>query len=77
MLSPKPKLYIDPAKDCAPPAPSFNSEGYPLPTHEILIADSILALPEIGVELPFAELYEGIVFGDGPDENKPPAEEPA
>ena len=28
-------------------------------THEILIADSILALPEIGVELPLAELYEG------------------
>jgi len=31
-------------------------------THEILIADSILALPEIGVELPLAELYEGVVF---------------
>ena len=31
-------------------------------THEILIADSILALPEIGVELPLAELYDGIVF---------------
>ena len=31
-------------------------------THEILIADSILALPEIEVELPLAELYEGIVF---------------
>ncbi|HZZ59601.1 MAG TPA: Uma2 family endonuclease [Roseiarcus sp.] len=46
-------------------------------THEILIADSILALPEIGVELPLAELYEGIVFGDGPDENQPPPEEPA
>jgi Uma2 family endonuclease len=31
-------------------------------THEILIADSILSLPEIGVELPLADLYEGIVF---------------
>ena len=27
-----------------------------------LIADSILSFPEIGVELPLAELYEGIVF---------------
>ncbi len=31
-------------------------------THEILIADSILSLPEIDVELPLAELYDGIVF---------------
>ncbi len=31
-------------------------------THEILIADSVLALPEIGVELSLAELYEGLVF---------------
>ena len=31
-------------------------------THEILVANSILALPEIGVELHLAELYEGIVF---------------
>jgi Uma2 family endonuclease len=31
-------------------------------THEILTADSVLALPEIGVELPLAELYEGIAF---------------
>ena len=45
-------------------------------THEILIADSILALPEIGVELPLAELYEGIVFNDEPDAGRPPAEEP-
>ena len=33
-------------------------------THDILIADSILALPEIGVALPLAELYEGIDFDD-------------
>jgi Uma2 family endonuclease len=46
-------------------------------THEILIADSILALPEIGVELPLAEFYEGIVFDDGPDEDQPPTEESA
>jgi Uma2 family endonuclease len=31
-------------------------------THEILVGDSVLSLPEIGVELPLAELYEGIVF---------------
>ena len=31
-------------------------------THEILVADSILGLPEIGVSLPLAELYEGLVF---------------
>ena len=33
-------------------------------THEILVGESALALPEIGVELPLAELYEGIVFGE-------------
>ena len=33
-------------------------------THELLVADSILALPEIGVELPLAELYEGIDLGE-------------
>jgi Uma2 family endonuclease len=31
-------------------------------THEILVADSILTLPEIGVSLPLAELYEGLVY---------------
>jgi Uma2 family endonuclease len=31
-------------------------------THEILVADSTLALPEIGVVLALAELYEGLVF---------------
>ena len=45
-------------------------------THEILIADSVLALPEIGVELPLAELYEGVVFeakqeSDGTSEGEP------
>ena len=30
--------------------------------HEILIADSMLAMPEIGVAFPLAELYEGLVF---------------
>ena len=29
-------------------------------THDLLVADSILALPEIDVELPLAELYEGV-----------------
>jgi Uma2 family endonuclease len=31
-------------------------------TLEILAEDSVLALPEIGVALPLAELYEGLVF---------------
>ncbi len=30
--------------------------------HEILAEDSTLVLPEIGVEFPLAELYEGLVF---------------
>ena len=30
--------------------------------HEILIAESMLALPEIGVALPLVELYEGLAF---------------
>ncbi len=33
-------------------------------THDILVADSIFALPEIGINLPLAELYEGIGFGE-------------
>jgi Uma2 family endonuclease len=41
-------------------------------THEILIADSILVLPEIGIELPLAELYEGIVFEVEQDVDRPP-----
>jgi Uma2 family endonuclease len=44
-------------------------------THEILVADSTLALPEIGVSLPLAELYEGIVFEAEPDGDQPPAAE--
>ena len=28
----------------------------------VLGADAILDMPEIGIELPLAELYEGIVF---------------
>ncbi len=31
-------------------------------THEILVAGSMLSLPEIAMALPLAELYEGIVF---------------
>jgi Uma2 family endonuclease len=41
-------------------------------THEILIADSILVLPEIGIELPLAELYEGILFEAEQDADRPP-----
>lgn len=46
-------------------------------THEILIADSILALPEIGIELPLAELYEGIVFETDQDADRTSDGEPA
>jgi Uma2 family endonuclease len=38
-------------------------------THELLVAGSVLALPEIAVELPLAELYEGIEF----EADEPPA----
>ena len=31
-------------------------------THELLVTESILALPEVGLELPLAELYEGLEF---------------
>ncbi len=36
-----------------------------------------LTLPEIGVELPLAELYEGIVFDDGLDAGQSSQGEPA
>ena len=45
-------------------------------THEIMVADSILALPEIEVELPLAELYEGIVFEAQDQSDQPPESEP-
>jgi Uma2 family endonuclease len=44
-------------------------------THEILVADSILALSEIGASLPLAELYEGIVFEMEQDGDEPPPAE--
>ena len=46
-------------------------------THEILIADSMLSLPEIGVSLPLAELYEGIVFETEQDADRTADGEPA
>ncbi len=46
-------------------------------THEILVADSILALPEIGVSLPLTELYEGLVFEAEQDGDQLPASDPA
>ena len=46
-------------------------------THEILVADSILTLPEIGVSLPLAELYEGLAFEAEQDGDQPPAPESA
>ena len=36
-------------------------------THDILVSDSKLALPEVGVELPLVELYEGLVFATEED----------
>jgi Uma2 family endonuclease len=46
-------------------------------THEILIADSILSLPEIDVSLPLAELYEGIVFETEQEADRTADGEPA
>jgi Uma2 family endonuclease len=46
-------------------------------THEILIADSVLSLPEIDVELPLAELYDGIVFEMEQEADRTPAGERA
>jgi Uma2 family endonuclease len=46
-------------------------------THEILIADSILSLPEIGVSLPLAELYDGVVFETEQDADRTTDGEPA
>jgi len=43
-------------------------------TLEILIEGSILALPEIEVELPLAELYEGVVFEVGHGDEQPPSQ---
>jgi Uma2 family endonuclease len=45
--------------------------------HQILIEDSLLALPEIGVELALAELYEGLVFERDEDADRPPTAAPA
>ncbi len=45
--------------------------------HEILLTNSILALPEIGVEFPLAELYEGIVFEAQDRSGQSPEPEPA
>jgi Uma2 family endonuclease len=41
-------------------------------THEIPVADSKLALPEIGVDLPLAELYEGVIFEAQDQSDEPP-----
>lgn len=30
----------------------------------VFVGDAILAMPEIGIEVPFAELYEGLVFDE-------------
>ena len=36
----------------------------------IVSSDAVLKMPEIGIEVPLAELYEGVSF-DGPDEKTP------
>ena len=46
-------------------------------THEILVGESRLALPEIGVELPLAETYEGLVFGEAAAKGERAADESA
>jgi Uma2 family endonuclease len=44
---------------------------------ELLVTDSILAMPEIGIELPLAELYEGVVFDAHEQSLQPPEAESA
>ena len=44
-------------------------------THEILVANSILVLPEIALSLPLAELYEGVDFEAEPSGDQPSAAE--
>jgi len=44
-------------------------------THEILIEDSVLDLPEAGAARPLAELYVGIVFETEQDVDQPPGGE--
>ena len=44
---------------------------------ELLVADSILAMPEVGIELPLAELYEGVVFDALEQPHQPPEAESA
>ena len=44
-------------------------------TFDILPDGAILAMPEIGVEVPLAELYEGLVFEPRDDaDDRPPGE---
>ena len=46
-------------------------------TLEILVEDSVIDLPEIGVALPLAELYEGIAFEAEQEGDQAPEGEPA
>ncbi len=38
----------------------------------VLVGDTVLAMPEIGIEVPLPELYEGLVF-DEPEDAEPSA----
>jgi Uma2 family endonuclease len=44
-------------------------------TFAILSNDAVLSMPEIGVELPLAELYDGLVFDVQDDSDNPPQPE--
>jgi len=46
-------------------------------TLEILVEDSVIDLPEIGVAVPLAELYEGIAFEAEQEGDQAPEGEPA
>lgn len=46
-----------------PGATIFSRNGDDWVGH-VLAGDAVMALPEIGIELPLAELYEGVVFGE-------------
>ncbi|MBW4090976.1 MAG: Uma2 family endonuclease [Proteobacteria bacterium] len=51
-----------------PAATVFTREGTDW-IGRIVDADAVLALPELGIDLPLAELYEGIAFPDPPEDD--------
>jgi Uma2 family endonuclease len=46
----------------------FERNGYDWVGHLLTGGDAVLHMPEIGIEVPLAELYDGVVLPDQPDE---------